>query len=182
MLCHVDTDNDKYKCLSVCLLRFLVSLHLNVKETFMRGRKKVENEQMFERTVKPVLDVQDKPKATQWALLSLQHLFAMFGSTVLVPFLTGLPISAFTCIRIGTLLYILITKAKIPAYLGSSFAFITPIITGLSTHSLGDMLVALFASGVMYAIIGILIKISGTGWLMHLLPPVVVGPVIMVID
>lgn len=83
---------------------------------------------------------------------------------------------------IGTLLYILITKAKIPAYLGSSFAFITPIITGLSTHSLGDMLVALFASGVMYAIIGILIKISGTGWLMHLLPPVVVGPVIMVID
>ena len=65
----------------------------------MRGRKKVENEQMFERTVKPVLDVQDKPKATQWALLSLQHLFAMFGSTVLVPFLTGLPISAFTCIR-----------------------------------------------------------------------------------
>ncbi|RNM43681.1 uracil permease, partial [Staphylococcus aureus] len=45
---------------------------------------------MFERTVKPVLDVQDKPKATQWALLSLQHLFAMFGSTVLVPFLTGL--------------------------------------------------------------------------------------------
>ena len=60
----------------------------------MRGRKRWKNEQMFERTVKPVLDVQDKPKATQWALLSLQHLFAMFGSTVLVPFLTGLPISA----------------------------------------------------------------------------------------
>ena len=80
----------------------------------MRGRKKVENEQMFERTVKPVLDVQDKPKATQWALLSLQHLFAMFGSTVLVPFLTGLPISALLASGIGTLLYILITKAKIP--------------------------------------------------------------------
>lgn len=96
--------------------------------------------------------------------------------------LTGLPISGtLLASGIGTLLYILITKAKIPAYLGSSFAFITPIITGLSTHSLGDMLVALFASGVMYAIIGILIKISGTGWLMHLLPPVVVGPVIMVI-
>ena len=153
------------------------------KRDFYERKKKVENEQMFERTVKPVLDVQDKPKATQWALLSLQHLFAMFGSTVLVPFLTGLPISAaLLASGIGTLLYILITKAKIPAYLGSSFAFITPIITGLSTHSLGDMLVALFASGVMYAIIGILIKISGTGWLMHLLPPVVVGPVIMVID
>ena len=96
--------------------------------------------------------------------------------------LTGLPISAaLLASGIGTLLYILITKAKIPAYLGSSFAFITPIITGLSTHSLGDMLVALFMSGLMYVIIGILIRFSGTGWLMHLLPPVVVGPVIMVI-
>ena len=56
-----------------------------------------------------------------------------------------------------------------------------PIITGLSTHSLGDMLVALFMSGLMYVIIGIFIKLSGTHWLMHLLPPVVVGPVIMVI-
>ena len=137
---------------------------------------------MFERTVQPVLDVKDKPKPAQWAFLSLQHLFAMFGSTVLVPFLTHLPISAaLLASGIGTLLYILITKAKIPAYLGSSFAFITPIITGLSTHSLGDMLVALFMSGLMYVIIGIFIKLSGTHWLMHLLPPVVVGPVIMVI-
>ncbi|GEP84186.1 uracil permease [Staphylococcus piscifermentans] len=142
----------------------------------------MENEQMFERTVKPVLDVNEKPKPSQWAFLSLQHLFAMFGATVLVPFLTGLPISAaLLASGVGTLLYILITKAMIPAYLGSSFAFITPIITGLSTHSLGDMLVALFMSGVMYVIIGILIKLSGIGWLMHLLPPVVVGPVIMVI-
>lgn len=142
----------------------------------------MENEQMFERTVQPVLDVKDKPKPAQWAFLSLQHLFAMFGSTVLVPFLTHLPISAaLLASGIGTLLYILITKAKIPAYLGSSFAFITPIITGLSTHSLGDMLVALFMSGLMYVIIGIFIKLSGTHWLMHLLPPVVVGPVIMVI-
>lgn len=142
----------------------------------------MENEQMFERTVKPVLDVRDKPKPAQWAFLSLQHLFAMFGSTVLVPFLTHLPISAaLLASGIGTLIYILITKAKIPAYLGSSFAFITPIITGLSTHSLGDMLVALFMSGLMYVIIGLLIRLSGTGWLMHLLPPVVVGPVIMVI-
>ncbi|MGO3113208.1 MAG: uracil-xanthine permease family protein [Staphylococcus saprophyticus] len=142
----------------------------------------MENETMFERTVKPVLDVQDKPKIGQWAFLSTQHLFAMFGSTVLVPFLTGLPISsALLASGIGTLLYILITKAKIPAYLGSSFAFITPIITGLNSHSLGDMLMALFMSGVMYVLIGLAIRLSGTGWLMHLLPPVVVGPVIMVI-
>lgn len=140
------------------------------------------NEEMFKRTVQPVLDVHEKPKPAQWAFLSLQHLFAMFGATVLVPFLTGLPVSsALLASGIGTLLYIFITKGKIPAYLGSSFAFITPIITGLSTNSLGDMLVALFMSGVMYIIIGIAIKLSGTNWLMQILPPVVVGPVIMVI-
>ncbi|WP_281185565.1 uracil-xanthine permease family protein [Staphylococcus schleiferi] len=142
----------------------------------------MENDQMFKRTVQPVLDVNERPKAGQWGFLSLQHLFAMFGATVLVPFLTGLPVSsALLASGIGTLFYILITKGKIPAYLGSSFAFITPIITGLSTNSLGDMLVALFMSGVMYVIIGIAIKLSGINWLMHLLPPVVVGPVIMVI-
>lgn len=142
----------------------------------------MENDQMFKRTVQPVLDVNERPIAGQWAFLSLQHLFAMFGATVLVPFLTGLPVSsALLASGIGTLFYILITKGKIPAYLGSSFAFITPIITGLSTNSLGDMLVALFMSGVMYVIIGIAIKLSGINWLMHLLPPVVVGPVIMVI-
>ena len=142
----------------------------------------MENEQLFERTVKPVLDVRDKPKPSQWAFLSTQHLFAMFGSTVLVPFLTHMPISAaLLASGIGSLLYILITRAKIPAYLGSSFAFITPIISGIANHSLGDMLVALFMSGVMYVIIGLIIKLSGINWLMHLLPPVVVGPVIMVI-
>ncbi|EKU50398.1 uracil-xanthine permease family protein [Staphylococcus massiliensis] len=142
----------------------------------------MKNDYMFERTVEPVLDVHEKPNASTWAFLSLQHLFAMFGATVLVPFLTGLPVSsALLASGIGTLLYILITKAQIPAYLGSSFAFITPIITGLKTHSLGDMLVALFMSGLMYVIIGLIIKLSGTNWLMRLLPPVVVGPVIMVI-
>ncbi|MGS0666593.1 uracil-xanthine permease family protein [Staphylococcus arlettae] len=142
----------------------------------------MENDIMFERTAKPVLDVRDRPKLGKWAFLSTQHLFAMFGATVLVPFLTGLPISAaLIASGVGTLLYILITQAKIPAYLGSSFAFITPIISGLKAHNLGDMLVALFMSGVMYVIIGLFIKISGTNWLMNLLPPVVVGPVIMVI-
>src|SRR5699024_4691013 len=79
------------------------------------------------------------------------------------------------------LLYILITKGKIPAYLGSSFAFITPIIVCLKSHDLGEMLVALFMSGVLYVIIGLIIRLTGTDWLLNLLPPVVVGPVIMVI-
>ncbi|ATD30689.1 NCS2 family nucleobase:cation symporter [Macrococcoides bohemicum] len=140
------------------------------------------NEEIYERTVEPVLDVNEKPKASQWFLLSSQHLFAMFGATVLVPYLTGLPVSAaLIASGLGTLLYILITKGKIPAYLGSSFAFITPIIVGLKTHEMGEMLMALFMSGLMYVIIGLIIKMVGVNWLLKLLPPVVVGPVIMVI-
>ncbi|WP_414046724.1 uracil permease [Macrococcus equi] len=143
---------------------------------------KNENDEIYERTVEPILDVHEKPKSSEWILLSSQHLFAMFGATVLVPFLTGLPVSAaLIASGLGTLLYLLITKGKIPAYLGSSFAFINPIIIGLKTHSLGEMLMALFMSGLMYVIIGLIIKAVGTNWLLKLLPPVVVGPVIMVI-
>ena len=117
---------------------------------------------MFERTVQPVLDVKDKPKPAQWAFLESSTFICNVWINCTCTILTHLPISAaLLASGIGTLLYILITKAKIPAYLGSSFAFITPIITGLSTHSLGDMLVALFMSGLMYVIIGIFIKLSG---------------------
>ena len=73
-----------------------------------------------------VLDIGDKPKFGQWVGLSIQHLFAMFGSTVLVPILVGLdPSIALFSSGVGTLVYILITRGKIPAYMGSSFSFIT---------------------------------------------------------
>lgn len=139
-------------------------------------------EEIYERTVEPKLDVHEKPHPREAILLSIQHLFAMFGATVLVPYLTGLPVSA-TLIAsgVGTLLYILITKGKIPAYLGSSFAFIFPITIALQSNSLGEVLTALFFSGVLYVVIGILIRFLGVEWLMRLLPPIVVGPVIMVI-
>ncbi len=80
----------------------------------------MQNDEMFERTVKPVLDVNEKPQPRNGHFSSLQHLFAMFGATVLVPFLTGLPISAaLLASGIGTLLYILITKPANTTYLGS---------------------------------------------------------------
>lgn len=139
-------------------------------------------DEIYERTVEPELDVHDRPKFFQGLLLSSQHLFAMFGATVLVPFLTGLPVSAaLIASGIGTLLYILITKGQIPAYLGSSFAFILPITIALGANTLGEVLTALFFSGVLYLIIGLLIRLAGTGWIIRLLPPIVVGPVIMVI-
>lgn len=139
-------------------------------------------DEIFKRSVEPELDVHDRPKFFQGLLLSSQHLFAMFGATVLVPFLTGLPVSAaLIASGIGTLLYILITKGQIPAYLGSSFAFIVPITIALGANSLGEVLTALFFSGVLYVVIGLAIRLAGTGWIIALLPPIVVGPVIMVI-
>ncbi len=143
--------------------------------------EKFEDE-IYERSVEPELDVHDRPKFFQGLLLSSQHLFAMFGATVLVPFLTGLPVSAaLIASGIGTLLYILITKGQIPAYLGSSFAFILPITIALGANTLGEVLTALFFSGVLYVLIGLVIRLAGTGWIIRLLPPIVVGPVIMVI-
>ncbi len=145
-------------------------------------REERPTDHLYKRSFEPKLDVHEKPKLSQWALLSSQHLFAMFGATVLVPFLTGLPVSAaLIASGIGTLLYIWITKGQIPAYLGSSFAFILPITIALGANSLGEVLTALFFSGVLYVIIGLIIRISGTDWLIRMLPPIVVGPVIMVI-
>ena len=143
---------------------------------------KTTEDALFKRTVEPKLDVHERPKPLQGLLLSSQHLFAMFGATVLVPFLTGLPVSAaLIASGIGTLIYILVTKGQIPAYLGSSFAFILPITIALGANSLGEVLTALFFSGVLYVLIGFIIKLAGTDWIMKMLPPIVVGPVIMVI-
>lgn len=138
---------------------------------------------------KIVLAVNEKPKFTQWLLLSIQHLFAMFGATVLVPTLTGIsPAVALVSSGIGTIAFILITRGKVPSYLGSSFAFINPIIVikGLESTvgsgvSTGSYLVGSFMVGVTYSVIALIINHMGTKWLMKLLPPVVVGPVIMVI-
>ncbi len=122
------------------------------------------------------------PKWNKWLILSIQHLFAMFGATILVPYLTGLsPAVALVSSGLGTLAYILITKGSVPAYLGSSFAFIAPIIASTAIGGVEGVIVGSFMAGVVYGIVAIVIKTTGIGWLMKLLPPIVVGPVIMVI-
>jgi len=99
--------------------------------------------------IKPVLDVNEKPSLALWITLSLQHLFAMFGATVLVPILTGLPAStALTTSGIGTLTYLFITRGKIPAYLGSSFAFINPIIVLSTTHVVVGPIIIVIGLGI----------------------------------
>jgi uracil permease len=123
--------------------------------------------------------------------LSLQHLFAMFGATVLVPFLVGLDTSVtlFTS-GVGTLLYIVITKGRIPAYLGSSFAFIAAL-SGILAVKPGqiapDERVAIAMGGcvtvgIIYIVVAAAIGKFGTGWVDRLLPPVVIGPVVMVMQ
>jgi len=131
---------------------------------------------------KPALDIHEIPSPGKWFFLSVQHLFAMFGATVLVPFLTGLnPAVALITSGIGTLTFILITKGQMPSYLGSSFAFIAPIIAVKAAGGPGAAMVGAFLAGLVYSIIALIIKKAGSGWVMKLLPPVVVGPVIMVI-
>ncbi|MBA4537586.1 uracil permease [Bacillus aquiflavi] len=129
-----------------------------------------------------VLDVRDVPSLGKWLTLSIQHLFAMFGATVLVPILVDLsPGVALISSGLGTLAYLLITKGRIPAYLGSSFAFIAPIILAKSIGGPEAAMIGSFLAGIIYGIIALFISKFGINWLMKILPPVVVGPVIIVI-
>ncbi|GIN61456.1 uracil permease [Robertmurraya siralis] len=138
---------------------------------------------------RPVLDIHEKPTATQMLTLSFQHMFAMFGATILVPKLVGLsPAIALLTSGIATILFLLITQFKVPAYLGSSFAFIAPILiaaggldeNGVSVNP-GNAMIGAMAVGITYGIVSLIIWKTGYKWLMRLLPPIVVAPVIMVI-
>jgi uracil permease len=136
---------------------------------------------------KMIIGIKERPSAGKWAVLSFQHVFAMFGATILVPMLTGLPISvALFSSGVGTLIYILCTKAKVPVYLGSSFAYIGVIaaVSGYSETNPGhyaSALTGLFFVGLTYVVISLVIKFVGTGWLHKILPPVIIGPMIMII-
>ncbi len=124
-------------------------------------------------------DYQFRPKD---ALLGAQMLFVAFGALVLVPLLTGLdPNVALFTAGIGTLLFQIITKGKVPVFLASSFAFIAPIIYGVQTWGIPGTLSGLAAAGLLYVVLSLLIKLRGPAFLMRLLPSIVTGPVIMVI-
>lgn len=129
-----------------------------------------------------ILGPSDRPGLARWIPLSFQHVFAMFGATILVPLLTGLsPSTALFSAGTGTLIYILITGAKVPAFLGSSFAFIPALTSIGSAYGMPYALGGAFCAGIFYAIVALIIKFVGTGWLDRALPPVVIGSVIIVI-
>ena len=131
-----------------------------------------------------LLDVEEKPLFAKGLLLSFQHIFAMFGATVLVPILLGMPVSvALFASGIGTLIYQVATKAKVPVYLGSSFAYITAMQIAIQQMG-GDISAAqtgVIISGIVYVLVAIAIHFAGTNWIDKLLPPIVIGPMIMVI-
>lgn len=132
---------------------------------------------------KLLIGIQERPKSiSQWITLSLQHVFAMFGATVLVPILTGLDISvALVASGVGTLIYIVCTRGKVPVYLGSSFAYIGAISVAGATNGFSSAYVGLMVVGLIYAVISTIIRFTGSGWLKRLLPPVVIGPMIIII-
>ncbi|MCM3710002.1 NCS2 family nucleobase:cation symporter [Sporosarcina luteola] len=129
-----------------------------------------------------VIDVLDKPAPIRWLALSVQHMFAMFGATILVPQLVGLsPAIALLTSGLATLIFVLVTRFKVPAYLGSSFAFIAPILAATESGGIGSAMIGSMFVALVYALVSLLIWTTGSGWIMKFLPPVVVGPVIMVI-
>jgi len=116
------------------------------------------------------------------ALSGAQILFVAFGATVLVPLLTGLnPSLALLGAGIGTLVFQICTRREVPIYLGSSFAFIAPVIYSVQTWGMPATLGALASASFFYYVAAALVKWRGVGFIHHLLPPVVIGPVVMVI-
>ncbi|GGN97455.1 uracil permease [Saccharibacillus kuerlensis] len=132
------------------------------------------------------IQVNEMPPVGPGLLLSLQHLFAMFGSTVLVPNIFGVDPSVILLMNgIGTLLYILICKGRIPAYLGSSFAFLVPVGAVLGTpgnmENYSKALGAFIVIGVVFILVALLVKVAGTAWIDFMFPPVVMGCVVALI-
>lgn len=126
-------------------------------------------------------DINDKPKSyIEWMLLSLQQLVAVFGATILIPIIIGLnPALGLMTAGIGTILYILWTK-KSAVFLGNSGTFI-PLLFGLSIGNPTLMITGVISIGIVYVLIGTIVRFTGTEWIKNILTPVIVGPIIMIL-
>lgn len=137
-----------------------------------------------ESTVDLLLDVDQRPSAGKGVLLSFQHVFAMFGATILVPLILGMPVSvALFASGVGTLIYMISTGFKVPVYLGSSFAFITAMSLAMKEMG-GDVSAAqtgVILTGLVYVLVAAGVRFAGTKWIDKLLPPIIIGPMIIVI-
>ena len=129
-----------------------------------------------------VIQVEERVPLLMNIPLSLQHLFAMFGATVQVPFLFKL--NPNTCLfmnGVGTLLYIFLTKGKIPSYLGSSFAFISPVLLIMASHPYSDAQSGFIVFGLLFILFSFIVKMLGTKWIDFIFPPAAMGAIIAII-
>jgi uracil-xanthine permease len=136
------------------------------------------------RTVAPGAVVKPDERLNWGATVAVgvQHVIAMFGATFLVPVLTGFPVSTTLLFSgIGTLLFLLITKNKLPSYLGSSFAFIAPVTAATASQGMGSALAGIVAVGILLAAVGFIVQFAGLGWVDKLMPPVVAGAIVALI-
>lgn len=170
-------------------MHYAISCDKIVKICQYFGRFHIREREEFMEQKKLLLDVHDRPSPGKWVALAIQHVFAMFGATILVPILVNsqagaevltIPVALVTS-GIGTLIYILCTKGKSPVYLGSSFAFIGPVAAAYIKSGVAGAMTGIMAVGVVYIIFALVIKLVGKGWIDKLLPPIVVGPMIMII-
>lgn len=132
-----------------------------------------------------IIDVADRPPLNETLPLAFQHLFAMFGGTVLVPFLFKVnPSTSLLMNGVGTLIYLVVARGKIPAYLGSSFAFISPVFAILAASNLNGYASAqgaFIAFGIFFILISYLIKFTGSAWIENIFPPAAMGAVVAII-
>ena len=154
-----------------CLFMFkAVHVHIS-KEVYMAKQRKI-------------IGIQERVPLSQGIPLSIQHTFAMFSASVLVPYILGInPSIALLMNGIGTFIFIISTKGRAPAYLGSSFAFISPALLVIGTEGLGYRyaLGGFVVTGLLMCTIAILIKFVGTKWIDAILPPAAMGPVVALI-
>jgi uracil-xanthine permease len=136
------------------------------------------------RTVAPG-DVVKPDERLNWpatVAIGAQHVVAMFGATFLVPILTGFPVPTTLLFSgIGTLLFLLITRNRLPSYLGSSFAFIAPVTAATASAGMGSALAGIVAVGILLAAVGFVVQFAGLGWIDKLMPPVVSGTIVALI-
>lgn len=136
------------------------------------------------RTVAPGAVVAPDERLSWPATIAIgaQHVVAMFGATFLVPALTGFPVATTLLFSgIGTLLFLVVTKNKLPSYLGSSFAFIAPVTAATASAGMGSALAGIVAVGILLALVGVVVQVAGLGWIDKLMPPVVAGAIVALI-
>lgn len=136
------------------------------------------------RTVEPGAVVKPDERLNWGATIAIgaQHVIAMFGATFLVPIITGFPVSTTLLFSgIGTILFLLITKNRLPSYLGSSFAFIAPVTAATASAGMGSALAGIVAVGILLALVGFVVQFAGLGWIERLMPPVVSGAIVALI-